>query len=97
MRPEDGPYNEVIRDQADADPITVAAIMRSKEFREGVADVRLGRPARYGDLIDDTWNYGRGRLWALIAPMRMPVMLGGRVNREAWVILARALADGTIL
>jgi hypothetical protein len=92
--------SRLVREQADAEPITVAAIMRSKEFREGVADVRGGRPARYGDLVnlvDDTWNYGRGRMFALLAPMRMPVMLGGKVNPEALAILARALADGTIL
>jgi hypothetical protein len=89
--------SRLVRGQADADPITVAGIMRSREFREGVNDVRCGRPARYDDLIDDTWNYGRGRMFALLAPMRMPVMLGGRVNPEAWAILARALADRTIL
>jgi hypothetical protein len=86
-----------MREQVPSDPVTLAGIMRSKEFREGVSDVRGGRPARYTDPVDDTWDYGRGRLWALIAPMRMPVMLGGKVNPEAKAILARAMADGTIL
>ncbi len=72
-------------------------MVRSCEFNEGVADVRLGRPPRYDDLIACDWNYERGRQWAQIAPMRMPTKIGGKANPQAVAILLRGFYDRTIL
>ena len=57
--------------------------MRSKAFAEGVADVRRGRSPRFE--VDD-WSYERGRQWAVVAPMSMPVKIGRLVNPEAVLV-----------
>jgi hypothetical protein len=48
---------------------TVRQIMASSAFQTGVAEVRAGQPPRYD--IMDNWNYERGRLWAIIAPINL--------------------------
>jgi hypothetical protein len=59
------------------------SIMRSKAFAAGVADVRQGRAPRFDT---DDWDYERGRQWAVVAPMSMPVKIGRRVNPEAVLV-----------
>ena len=73
---------------------TPKAIMQSADFWIGVADVRLGRPADFDE--NDSWNYERGRQWALIAPASMPLRIGGKLNREALKLLERAFIEGNI-
>jgi len=78
-------------------PTSFTQVVRSKEFSEGVADVRLGRAPRYDDPIARDWNYERGRQWALLAPMRMSTKIGGNANPEAVELLRRVVAEGAIL
>jgi hypothetical protein len=82
--------------QADTVSVTLLQVFRSDDFKQGVADVRAGRPARFDDFADD-WLYERGRMWAFLAPVSMPLRFGRRLNWEAVKILHRALAGGDIL
>jgi hypothetical protein len=69
------------RDQADTVPSSVEAIMRSRSFQRGVAEVRAGLLPDF-DRFDD-WDYERGRQWATAAPGDMPVKIGKRLNPNA--------------
>jgi len=85
------------QEQAPTRRTSVTAILASKEFAEGVRDVRLGRPPRYDDPVASSWNYERGRQWALLAPLSMPLKIGGKVNREAAFLFLRATRSKEIL
>jgi hypothetical protein len=61
--------------------VSLSSIMRSAVFRRGVAEVRAGRPPRFDD--EDSWEYERGRQWAIAAPTTMQVKIGRRVNPDA--------------
>lgn len=76
--------------QIDTIRVTTRWIMGSAAFAAGVADVRAGSPARFGDFGDDDWQYERGRQWAFIAPMSMPLRIGRTLNREALRLFDRA-------
>ncbi len=68
--------------QAKVRRTTAASIMRSVEFKAGVDDVRARKPARFDEFDSD--NYERGRQWATIAPVTMPLRLnGGKLNPDA--------------
>jgi hypothetical protein len=69
---------------------TIGAIMRSREFKQGVADVRTGKVPRFDEADPrwQHWNYERGRLWAALAPRSMPLMLAGRLNPRATDLFA---------
>lgn len=75
--------------QTDTQTITLRTILRSADFRAGVADARAGRPARFDEFSG--WLYEWGRQFAFTAPMRMPL-----TNREALDYLARAFARGDL-
>jgi hypothetical protein len=79
------------RAQADTVACTIEGIMRSTAFAEGVSDVRAGRPPRFDEL--DTWDYERGRLWATLAPMSMPLRIGSRLNPKAVRLFYRHAED----
>jgi hypothetical protein len=77
-------------------PVSNAAIMRSAAFRHGVEDVRAGKAPRFDSypdtrhhraggtaMVNAAWAYERGRQFAMIAPMSMPVFVRGRLNPEA--------------
>jgi hypothetical protein len=57
------------RDQVNTVPTTTLAIMRSREFRIGVDEVRAGQRPNFDAM--NSWAYERGRLWATIAPLSM--------------------------
>lgn len=76
------------RQQVSTRLVSDESIMRSKAFGEGVADVRRGRAPRFD--VDD-WSYERGRQWAVVAPMCMPVKSGRLVNPEALLIFAETV------
>jgi hypothetical protein len=82
--------------QADEKRVTVASIVRSKEFAAGVDDVRSGRPPRFDDPVAFTWDYERGRQFAMLAPMRMQVKIDGRVNPKAVALFWRFVKEGSI-
>jgi hypothetical protein len=71
--------------------------MQSAAFGEGVSDVRAGKPTRFDSFGDEDWNYERGRQFALIAPMSMPLRLGRKLNPEAVLLFSRAMFRGEIL
>ena len=73
--------------QVETEPVSLRSIMGSADFARGVADVRAGRPPRF-DL--DSWDYERGRQWAIAAPTTMPVKVGRRINPKAILIYARS-------
>jgi hypothetical protein len=79
--------------QADSVQVTVGRILGSRAFSEGVNDVRKGRPARFDDAAfgDGDWDYERGRQFALVAPLSMPLRIGRRLNPEALKLLGDAL------
>ncbi|MFZ2075064.1 MAG: hypothetical protein WAV38_00035 [Xanthobacteraceae bacterium] len=80
-----------VRDQAEIHWVSVEQLMRSPAFAAGVNDVRRGLPPNYDQEIDDdTWGYERGRLWAMLAPTSMPVMVNGKLNPKAVALCRRA-------
>ena len=91
------PPKDGVAAQADTIGVTPRQIMGSVAFAAGVADVRAGKPTRFDSFGDDDWNYERGRQWAFIAPMSMPLRIGRRLNPEAVWLLRAALAHGEIL
>jgi hypothetical protein len=74
-------------------PTTTAKIMSSAAFRRGVEDRRGGRPLREDD---GTWDYERGRLWASLAPIDMPLHIDGKLNPKA-VALYNAASDRKLI
>jgi len=81
------------RKQADTYRVTASSILRRPSFSRGVEDRRAGRPPMF-DL--DDWEYERGRLWATLAPVSMPLFIGGRPNPIAVALLAAAMDRGMI-
>ena len=86
-----------VMEQADTIAVTPRQIMATAGFAAGVADVRTGKPTRFDSFGDDDWAYERGRQWALIAPMSMPLRLGRKLNPEAVLHFSRAMFRQEIL
>jgi hypothetical protein len=72
-----------MNEQVPTSRTTVRQIMKSREFAQGVADVRAGRKPNFES---GSWDYERGRLWAIAAPADMPVKVDKRVNPRAMLI-----------
>jgi hypothetical protein len=53
-------------EQVPTERTTLTAIMRSRAFQRGVAEVRAGRRPNYDS--ENNWDYERGRQWAKAAP-----------------------------
>jgi hypothetical protein len=73
--------------------ITTTAIMSSPAFKLGLDDVRRGIPF---DWRVDEWAYERGRLFGFIAPLDMPLRIGGKLNPKA-VALCRAAFERKLI
>jgi hypothetical protein len=73
---------------------TAMAIMASPEFERGLDDARKGVPF---DWRINEWNYERGRLFAYIAPVNMPLRIGYRLNEGAIALYRAARARNLIL
>ena len=61
-------------------------VMSSSAFALGVRDARAGLPHRatYDQWdTDGQWNYERGRAWALLAPLDIPLKRNGAINPDA--------------
>jgi hypothetical protein len=98
-------YHDRDREQVSVRLISVKSIMRSAAFAAGVADARSGRPPAYDNYtfnqdageaaasrkINGHWNYERGRQFAAIAPVTMPVKIDGGLNPKAVVLYRTAL------
>jgi len=63
---------------------TALAIMRSPGFKLGFQDARNGVPF---DWLNNDWNYERGRMFAHIAPLNMPLIKSGKLNPIALSLL----------
>jgi hypothetical protein len=74
---------------------TARAIISSSEFKRGFQDARDGVPF---DWRDNRWNYERGRLFAHIAPLDMPLMeSGGGLNPKAISLLEAAFKRSYVI
>ena len=76
--------------------VSAELIMRRAAFAAGVADKRAGRAPRYDDFsfdqstADSDWDYERGRLWACLAPLSMPLKVNGKLNPKAVAVFEAA-------
>jgi hypothetical protein len=68
------------RKQADTRPATTRSIVASRQFARGFDEGRNGLPfnSDNGD-----WDYERGRCFAFIAPLDMPLRIGTALNPKA--------------
>jgi hypothetical protein len=85
-----------LADQAETSTTTVRQIMGHPNFKVGVEDVRAGRPVRF-DQYSDGWEYERGRQWAMLAPVSMPLRVRGKLNLQAVWILSLAFSRREIV
>jgi hypothetical protein len=74
--------------------------MSNPQFTRGVKHVRTGQP--FDSFVketggDDAWCYERGRLWARLAPVDMPLFIGRKLNPKAVKLLDAAFARKLIL
>jgi hypothetical protein len=83
-----------VREQADTRGTTTYQILSSAGFRAGVEEVRTGRPPNFEH---NDWNYERGRQFARLAPISMPLRVGGRINKKALALLDAAFDRKLIL
>jgi hypothetical protein len=79
--------------QIDTVPITLEDTMGSREFARGVDDARRGVPfdSWIGGDGAECWDYERGRQFAHIAPITMPLRINGKLNRTAIALLRYAV------
>jgi len=82
-----------VRKQVRTRAVTTRSIVASKEFARGVEEVRRGLPFNPDN---DSWNYERGRCFGFIAPLDMPLRIGGVLNPKA-LKLADAAFDRKLL
>jgi hypothetical protein len=75
-------------EQVETKLVSAESIMRRADFKRGVEDVRAGRAPAFDEFSHD-WAYERGRLFASLAPVSMPVRIEGKLNPKA-VALYRA-------
>jgi hypothetical protein len=66
---------------------TIVRVMSSPEFERGFEDVRRGVP--FNSHVD-SWEYERGRHFGFIAPIDMPLRIGGKLNLRAVALYAAA-------
>jgi len=74
--------------------VTITMIMASPEFALGLDDARKGVPF---DWRNGKWNYERGRLFAHIAPLSVPLRINGRLNPKAVALCDAAFDRGLII
>jgi hypothetical protein len=82
-----------VRKQARSYAASIRSIVASKEFARGLDEVRRGLPF---NADNDDWNYERGRCFGFIAPLDMPLRIGGKLNPKV-VKLADAAFDRKLL
>ena len=81
FNPDGGEFAENIRrPQALTHDVSLRAIVGSREFARGFDEVRKGLPFN-PDICN--WEYERGRCFGFIAPLSMPLRIGGALNPKA--------------
>jgi hypothetical protein len=88
-----------VRKQASTRRVTTLSILSDAEFRRGFEEARLGKPF---DPNNNDWDYERGRLFARIAPLDMPLWIdlplvsgrkiGQKLNPKALALAEAAFA-----
>jgi hypothetical protein len=68
------------REQVHTHRVTLRTIIASREFARGFAEVRRGLPF---NADNDAWDYERGRAFAFICPLAMPLRIGRALNPKA--------------
>jgi hypothetical protein len=86
---------ERTREQTRTRGVTIESIMTHANFRLGVEDARAGRHPRFDESFG-CWEYERGRLFACVAPVNMPVFIGRSLNPKAVALCYAAHKRGLI-
>ena len=91
-----------MRAQVPTKGVTIEWIMGSPAFGLGFEDARKGIPFdwRIGSdqpNANNSWNYERGRLFAHIAPLGMPLRIDGYLNPKAVALCEAAFDRGLII
>jgi hypothetical protein len=87
------------REQEPTTWTTIRAIMGSRNFKAGFEERRAGRPPNF-DLrgeVNGSWDYERGRHFALIAPLGMVLRISGKLNPKAVALYEAAWNRGYLL
>ena len=88
---------ECVAPQCRTRAATAEDILRSRDFKAGVEELRAGRPSRFDVFANGDWSYERGRLFAMVAPMSMPLRVRGKLNKPAVRLLIEGFRRGDIL
>jgi hypothetical protein len=86
--------HELTTEQASTVGATVAEIMETDAFERGVDDARKGKPF---DWRNGCWEYERGRLFGHIAPLNMPLRIGGKLNPKAVALFSAAFSRKLVI
>jgi hypothetical protein len=81
----------MIRKQARTHRVSIHTIVASKEFARGFDEARKGLPFNPDN---DEWDYERGRHFAFIAPINMPLRIGSKLNPKALKLAEAAYEKG---
>jgi hypothetical protein len=81
-------------DQVPTIRVTTAQIMSSPSFALGLSDARRGIPF---DWRVNSWEYERGRLFAFVAPLDLPLRIGSRLNPKAVALYEAASARRLVI
>ncbi len=85
----------VVDDPSQGPPNDYRQHYAERGVKAGVDDVRAGKPARFDEFDSD--DYERGRQWAMIAPLTMPLRInGGKLNPDAIRLLDNAFDRGDL-
>jgi hypothetical protein len=69
-----------MEEQVPTRPVTAIWVLSQPNFELGLNDARCGKPF---DWRNSSWQYERGRMFGHIAPLNMPLRIGGKVNPQA--------------
>jgi hypothetical protein len=86
-------------DQVPTIRVTTAWIMSSPAFELRLSDARRGIPFDWrvgGADTNAAWNYERGRSFASLAPLNMPLRIDGKLNPKAIAVYDTASKRGWI-
>ena len=94
--PDESPDIQAVatREQANTYCASVRSIVASREFARGLEEVRNNVPFNPDN---NDWEYERGRGFALIAPLNMPLRIGRRLNPKAVRLAEIALSRKSLI
>jgi hypothetical protein len=69
-----------VREQASTRGVPITRIVGSRDFARGFEETRHGKPFNPDY---ESWNYERGRCFGFIAPLKMPLRVGTKLNPKA--------------